>query len=159
MRLLTLFVLTLLLLLRPCSWVLAQSDSSDTLAPSPDPLSVLLPGALFAAYPLHHSDVAIRTTRHTLLGTRWRNHYDDHMQFASYGLQLAMRCGGATGRSRTWGEMLTADAIGALGTAAIVLSVKSGVQRMRPDGSTANSFPSGHTAPELVAGSRHHTLD
>lgn len=108
MRLPTLLTFALLLFLRPCSWMLAQSNSpdtlvpsSDTLAPSPDPLSVLLPGALFAAYPLHHSDVAIRTTRHTLLGTRWRNHYDDHMQFASYGLQLAMRCGGATGRSRT----------------------------------------------------------
>ena len=108
MRHLTLLTLVLLLLLRPCSWTLAQSSSSDTLAlspdtlaPSPDPLSVLLPGALFAAYPLHHSDVSIRTTRHSLLGTRWRNHYDDHMQFASYGLQLAMRCGGATGRSRS----------------------------------------------------------
>lgn len=157
MRRLTLLTLVLLLLLRPCNWTVAQSNSSDTLAlsldtlaPSPEPLSVLLPGALFAAYPLHHSDVAIRTTRHSLLGTRWRNHYDDHMQFASYGLQLAMRCGGATGRSRTWGEMLTADAIGALGTATIVLSVKSGVQRMRPDGSTANSFPSGHTATAFL---------
>lgn len=150
MRRLTFLTLVLLLLLCPCNWTVAQSNSPDTLAPSPDPLSVLLPGALFAAYPLHHSDVAIRTTRHSLLGTRWRNHYDDHMQFASYGLQLAMRCGGATGRSRTWGEMLTADGIGALGTAAIVLSVKSGVQRMRPDGSTANSFPSGHTATAFL---------
>ena len=61
-----------------------------------------------------------------------------------------MRCGGATGRSRTWGEMLTADGIGALGTAAIVLSVKQGVHRMRPDGSTANSFPSGHTATAFL---------
>lgn len=101
MRLLILLTLTLLLLLLPCGELLAQSHQSDTLAPSPDPLSVLLPGGVFAAYPLHHSDVAIRTTRHSLLGTRWRNHYDDHMQFASYGLQLAMRCGGATGRSRT----------------------------------------------------------
>lgn len=46
--------------------------------------------------------------------------------------------------------MLTADAIGALGTATIVLSVKSVVQRMRPDGSTANSFPSGHTATAFL---------
>lgn len=96
MRLLTLLMLTLLLLLLPCGELLAQSCQSDTLAPSPDPLRVLLPGGVFAAYPLHHSDVAIRTTRHSLLGTRWRNHYDDHMQFASYGLQLAMASASAT---------------------------------------------------------------
>lgn len=144
-----LLLLTLCLLLS-CSGALAQSSSSDTLVPSPDPLVALLPGALYAAYPLHHSDEAIRTTRHNLLGPQWRHHYDDHMQFASYALQLAMRCGGATGRSRSWGEMLTADGIGALGTAAIVLSVKRGVQRMRPDGSTHNSFPSGHTATAFL---------
>lgn len=104
-------LLTLCLLLS-CSGALAQSSSSDTLAPSPDPLVALLPGALYAVYPLHHSDMAIRTTRHHLLGAQWRHRYDDHMQFASYALQLAMRCGGATGRSRSWGEMLTADGIG-----------------------------------------------
>lgn len=152
-------VLLLLLLLGLFIPTWAQStpaDSSadspaDTLATtSPNPLTILLPGLLYASYPLHHSDEVVRTSRHSLLGAKWRNRYDDHMQFASYGLQMAMRCGGVIGRSRTWGEMLTADGVAALGTATIVLSVKRGVQRMRPDGSTHNSFPSGHTATAFL---------
>lgn len=146
----TCILLSLLLWLRSAAPIAAQTASTDSLASSPNPLTILLPGMLYASYPTSHIDEPMRQARHSLLGREWRNHYDDYMQYTPYALQLSMRAAGAAGRSRSWGEMLTADGVAAASMAALVLSVKKGVHRMRPDGSTANSFPSGHTATAFL---------
>lgn len=144
-------IILLLTLLLTGSLCIAQESPQDSLLqPSPDPLRTLLPVALYASYSANSFDESIRNTREALLGFHWRNHYDDYVQFVPYTIQLAMRAGGVLGRSRNWGEMLTADGVAIAGVAASVLLVKYTARRMRPDGSTANSFPSGHTATAFL---------
>ena len=145
-----LILLLLSLLLGSTIATKAQLTTSDSLPPSPNPLASIIPGAIYAAYPLEHLDESMRSSRHNLLGTDWKNDYDDYLQYASYGLQLAMHFGGVKGRSRNWIEMLTADAVGALGIAAATRYIKDETHRMRPDGSSSNSFPSGHTATAFL---------
>ncbi len=54
-------------------------------------------------------------------------------------------------RSRSaWGRMLVSDAIAAGVMATAVNACKYTVATMRPDGSTRNSFPSGHTATAFL---------
>lgn len=87
----------------------------------------------------------IRELRHGYY-PRFRHHYDDYMQFAPLAVQLGLRLGGLEGTSRNIGQMLSADALAALSMMAITTGIKYTARIERPDGSTRNSFPSGHTA-------------
>ncbi len=80
---------------------------------------------------------------------------DDYVQYAPAAAMLGMKLAGVKGRS-SWGKMLTADAFSTALMAAAVNGLKYTVRLRRPDGSTRNSFPSGHTATAFLTATMLH---
>lgn len=95
-----------------------------------------------------HKDQAFSNMRNNYI-PRFRFHYDDYLQYASGALMLGLKLGGVKGRS-TWPRMLVSDAFSAGIMGIMVNSLKYTVKRMRPDGSSRNSYPSGHTATAFM---------
>ena len=85
----------------------------------------------------------------------FRHHYDDWTQYAPAAVMVGLKACGYKGRS-TWGRMLVSDAFSVAAMAAMVNGVKYSVQRLRPDESTSNSFPSGHTATAFMTATMLH---
>ncbi|WP_418982168.1 phosphatase PAP2 family protein [Alistipes sp.] len=81
---------------------------------------------------------------------KFNRHYDNYLQYAPLALTWGMKACGLKGRS-SWGRMIVSNAFAAGLMAAVVNSLKYSVQVERPDGSTRNSFPSGHTATAFMA--------
>ena len=75
---------------------------------------------------------------------------DDYLQYAPGVAAIIMKACGVQNRS-SWGRMLVSDAFSVVIMAALVNGVKYSVGTLRPDGSTYNSFPSGHTATAFTA--------
>ena len=92
--------------------------------------------------------------RNTVAGD-FRHHYDDWTQYAPAAVMVGMKACGYKGRS-TWGRMLVSDAFSVAAMAAMVNGVKYSVQRLRPDLSAYNSFPSGHTATAFMTATMLH---
>lgn len=86
---------------------------------------------------------------------RFRFSYDDYLQYSPGIIMLGLKSFGVEGRS-SWGRMLTSDAISAGIMAITVNSLKSTVNRERPDKSANNSFPSGHTATAFMMATMLH---
>lgn len=80
----------------------------------------------------------------------YENHLDDWSQHFPLILTTALNFAGYEGRNNHW-RYLTSGALSYATMAAIVNGIKYSAKEMRPDGSTANSFPSGHTATAFVA--------
>jgi hypothetical protein len=99
-------------------------------------------------------DDHFRSLRNEYLPT-FRYHYDDYLQYAPAVAMLGMKIGGVKGRS-SWERMLASDAFSAAIMAAVVSSLKSTTNVMRPDGSNNHSFPSGHTATVFMAATMMH---
>lgn len=151
MRKLLLFVLSILLIL-PCS---AQT-TSDSLAVKSNfkagelimPLSLIAAGTLGFVEPVRSSRFEVRDYLNEWRGTH-RVTVDDYLQYVPlvsiYGLSLL----GAEAKhnyvDRTL-ELTTSYIV--LG--AIVNGIKYTVREPRPDGSSNNSFPSGHTATTFM---------
>lgn len=74
---------------------------------------------------------------------------DDYLQYAPAAVMVGLKACGYKSRS-SWGRMLVSDAFSVAIMAAAVNSCKYSVRAMRPDGSTRNSFPSGHTATAFM---------
>ena len=79
----------------------------------------------------------------------FRHHYDDYTQYAPAAVMLGLKVCGYNGRS-SWGRMLVSDAFSVASMAILVNGVKYSVGRLRPDQSSYNSFPSGHTATAFM---------
>lgn len=88
-------------------------------------------------------------------GESFHQTYDDYLQYAPAGLMLGLKACGVKSRS-SWGRMLTSDAFSAALMAIAVNSLKYSCNVMRPDGSTRNSFPSGHTATAFMTATMLH---
>lgn len=86
---------------------------------------------------------------------KFQNHYDDYLQYAPAIAMLGLKVAGVEGRS-SWGRMLVSDAFSAGLMALTVNSLKYSVKVRRPDGSTRNSFPSGHSATAFMAATMLH---
>ena len=80
---------------------------------------------------------------------RLSSHADDYLQYLPVAVMLGMKWGGVEGRS-SWKRMLASDAFSALLMGSVVYSLKQTTRVMRPDGSNAHSFPSGHTATAFM---------
>ena len=80
----------------------------------------------------------------------FRHKYDDYLQYTPAAAMLIIKACGVKGRS-SWGRMLVSDAFSVALMAITVNGLKYSMQTMRPDGSTPNSFPSGHTATAFMA--------
>lgn len=85
----------------------------------------------------------------------YENHLDDYIQHAPLAAVFAMKLAGYESRS-DWYRFLASGAMSYGFMALLVNSIKYTAKEMRPDGSTANSFPSGHTATAFVAATIMH---
>ena len=145
-------ILSLLLFLSLFSPLSAQKHASDSLSYVPlantRPLTALISvGAPLVAYDLMHfrQDASIRGMRqyyasgHNLI-------YDDVLSMAPFVTAWGMRLAGLEGRSQTILEGVTAQSVTYALAGALTYGLKYTVKRVRPDGSSANSFPSGHAA-------------
>lgn len=88
-------------------------------------------------------------------GESFHQTYDDCLQYAPAGLMVGLKACGVKGRS-SWGRMLVSDAFSTALMALAVNSLKYSCRVMRPDGSSRNSFPSGHTATAFMTATMLH---
>lgn len=121
------------------SYLLSQSTIKTTIAPL----------FFFSASALTwNSRKNVRTMRNRYIPD-FSNHLDDYMQYAPGVAVLGLNLAGVKGRNRldramiNWGASMII-----MGT--FVNSIKYTTKVERPDGSTRNSFPSGHTSTAFM---------
>ena len=85
----------------------------------------------------------------------FRHHYDDWTQYAPAAVMVGLKACGYKGRS-TWGRMLVSDAFSVASMTILVNGVKYSMRRLRPDQTSHNSFPSGHTATAFMTATMLH---
>jgi len=93
--------------------------------------------------------------RNTQLLTEFKTGIDDYTQFFGPAMVVGLKLGGYEGRS-DWPRLLASAGMSYVLMAAFVNGIKYTAKEMRPDGSTANSWPSGHTATAFVGASLLH---
>ena len=86
--------------------------------------------------------------RHTLV-TDFKTEIDNYTQFFGPVMATGLKIAGVEGRS-DWGRYLASTTMSYGFMALFVNSIKYTAKEMRPDGSTRNSWPSGHTATAFV---------
>ena len=93
--------------------------------------------------------------KNTQLLTDFKTGIDDYTQFFGPAMVLGLKMAGYQGRS-DW-PRLFASAAASYGLMALFVNgIKYTAKEMRPDGSTANSWPSGHTATAFVGATLLH---
>ena len=93
-------------------------------------------------------------TKHSLL-TKFKTGIDDYTQFFGPAAVVGLKLGGYEGRS-DWPRLLASAGMGYGIMALLVNTIKHTAKEMRPDGSSANSWPSGHTATAFVGATLLH---
>ena len=93
-------------------------------------------------------------TKHSLI-TNFKTGIDDYTQFFGPAAVVGLKLGGYEGRS-DWPRLLASAGMGYGIMALLVNTIKNSAKEMRPDGSTANSWPSGHTATAFVGATLLH---
>jgi membrane-associated phospholipid phosphatase len=91
----------------------------------------------------------------TQLLTDFKTGIDDYTQFFGPVMTVGLKLSGYEGRS-DWPRLLASAAMSYGIMAALVNGIKYTAKEMRPDGSTANSWPSGHTATAFVGATLLH---
>lgn len=98
---------------------------------------------------LNSEKKSFRSLRKGFIGG-FHTEIDNYTQFAPYAVILGMKAAGYQGRS-SWDRLMVSTLASNVIMAGIVNGIKYGAKEERPDGSTKNSFPSGHTATAFVA--------
>ena len=93
--------------------------------------------------------------KNTQLLTDFKTSIDDYTQFFGPAMVVGLKLGGYDGRS-DWPRLFASAGMSYAIMAAFVNGIKYTAKEMRPDGSTANSWPSGHTATAFVGASLLH---
>ena len=91
----------------------------------------------------------------TQLLTNFKTGIDDYTQFFGPAMVVGLKLGGYEGRS-DWPRLLASAAMSYGIMAAFVNGIKYTAKEMRPDGTSANSWPSGHTATAFVGATLLH---
>ena len=89
-------------------------------------------------------------TKIRLIKYNFHSEIDNYTQYLPLALTIGLKMGGVESRSdwpRYWASAATSAAI----MAGLVNGIKYTASEMRPDGSTRNSWPSGHTATAFLA--------
>ncbi len=81
---------------------------------------------------------------------QFKSEIDNYTQYSPYAVILGCKLAGYHGRSN-WGRFLVSAGLANVAMAVSVNSLKYSIKEMRPDNSTRNSFPSGHTATAFTA--------
>ena len=93
--------------------------------------------------------------KNTQLLTDFKTGIDDYTQFFGPAMVVGLKLGGYEGRS-DWPRLLASAAASYAIMAGLVNGIKYTAKEMRPDGSTANSWPAGHTATSFVGATLLH---
>ena len=93
--------------------------------------------------------------KNTQLLTDFKTGIDDYTQFFGPAMVVGLKLGGYEGRS-DWPRLLASAGMSYALMAGFVNGIKYTAKEMRPDGSTANSWPSGHTATAFVGATLLH---
>ena len=93
--------------------------------------------------------------KNTQLLTNFKTGIDDYTQFFGPAMVVGLKLGGYEGRS-DWPRLLASAAMSYGIMAGLVNGIKYTAKEMRPDGSSANSWPSGHTATAFVGATLLH---
>ncbi|MBR4729447.1 MAG: phosphatase PAP2 family protein, partial [Prevotella sp.] len=93
--------------------------------------------------------------KNTQLLTDFKTGIDDYTQFFGPAMTVGLKLGGYEGRS-DWPRLLASAAMSYGIMAGFVNGIKYTAKEMRPDGSSANSWPSGHTATSFVGATLLH---
>ena len=91
----------------------------------------------------------------TQLLTDFKTGIDDYTQFFGPVMVVGLKLGGVDGRS-DWPRLLASAGLSYAIMAGLVNGIKYSAKEMRPDGSSANSWPSGHTATSFVGATLLH---
>ena len=91
----------------------------------------------------------------TQLLTDFKTGIDDYTQWLGPAMVVGLKLGGYEGRS-DWPRLLASAGMSYAIMAGMVNTLKYSVKEMRPDVSTANSWPSGHTATAFVGATLLH---
>lgn len=113
------------------------------------PAGLLATSFLFDDYKLDKSIVQLGTLKSPSLKAA------DYVQFSPAAVLFALKLSGLEGRS-DWPRMITAGIISTVLCVSVNQTTKIAVGRERPDGSTRNSYPSGHTATAFVCAQMLH---
>ncbi len=89
-------------------------------------------------------------TKIRLIKTNFHNEIDNYTQYVPLALAIGLKLGGVESRS-DWPRFWASSAASAAIMAGLVNGIKYTASEMRPDGSTRNSWPSGHTATAFLA--------
>ncbi len=89
-------------------------------------------------------------TRIRLIKYNFHNEIDNYTQYVPLALTIGLKIGGVESRS-DWPRFWASSAASAAIMAGLVNGIKYTASEMRPDGSTRNSWPSGHTATAFMA--------
>ena len=121
----------------------------------------------FAGVPLFLAGIAVKGDKamfrvnnkegkkNTQLLTNFKTGIDDYTQFFGPAMVVGLKLGGYEGRS-DWPRLLASAGLSYAIMAGFVNGIKYTAKEMRPDGSTANSWPSGHTATSFVGATLLH---
>ena len=101
-----------------------------------------------------HWDEDIRTLRKTAIPD-YHCRVDDYTQYAPAAVMLIAKACSYDGRTG-WGQMLTADAFSIAIMTGLTRGIKYAAKRERPDNSSRNSFPSGHTGTAFMTATMLH---
>ena len=93
--------------------------------------------------------------KNTQLLTDFKTGIDDYTQYFGPAMVVGLKLGGYEGRS-DWPRLLASAGASYAIMAGFVNGIKYTAKEMRPDGSTANSWPSGHTATSFVGATLLH---
>lgn len=86
--------------------------------------------------------------KHSLV-THFKTDVDDYLQYFGPALTLGLKVGGLEGRS-DWGRFLATTVMSYFFMDWSVTAIKYTSKEMRPNGTSANSWPSGHTATSFA---------
>ena len=89
-------------------------------------------------------------TKIRLIKTNFHNEIDNYTQYVPLALTIGLKIAGVESRS-DWPRFWASSAASAAIMAGLVNGIKYTASEMRPDGSTRNSWPSGHTATAFLA--------
>ena len=121
----------------------------------------------FVGVPLFLAGVAVKgdkamfrvnnkeSNANTQLLTDFKTGIDDYTQYFGPVMTVGLKLAGVEGRS-DWPRLLASAGMSYAIMAALVNGIKYTAKEMRPDGSSANSWPSGHTATSFVGATLLH---
>lgn len=128
-----------------------KKDSTKTNIKNKDPFwkKTIAPVALFGLSAAGwQADTKVRSIRNRYTPD-FRSKLDDYTQYAPAATAFALKLSGVKGRNKL-GRSAISWGGGMLIMGGLVNSIKYSAKVMRPDGSTRNSFPSGHTATAFM---------